>query len=101
MDLMSDGKRIFCEYDTSLMELENAQQFSFTRLVAPYCKKINFQEKTNLAERFWPLGKEHDIIVDPHHQFGQPVILGTNITVYTIINMIKAGEKPGVYCRII
>ena len=93
-ELMSDGKRIFYEYDTSLLEMDQKQQFSFTKLVAPYCKKIDFQKKTRLAERFWPLGKHHDVIVDPHHHFGQPVILGTNISVYTIINMLRAGEDP-------
>ena len=93
-ELMSDGKRIFYELDRSLLEMDEKQQFSFTKLVAPYCKKIDFQEKTHLAERFWPLGKKHQIVVDPHHSFGRPVISGTNITADTIINMLKAGESP-------
>lgn len=93
-ELMSDGKRIFYELDRSLLELNEKQQFSFTKLVAPYCKKIDFQEKTHLAERFWPLGKKHQVVVDPHHCFGRPVISGTNITADAIINMLKAGESP-------
>jgi len=94
-ELMTDGKRIFYEYlDESLLEVDERQQFSFTNLVAPYCKKIDFQEKTHLAERFWPLGKNHHIVVDPHHSFGQPVITGTNITVETIYSMLNAGESP-------
>lgn len=93
-ELMSDGKRIFYEMDSSLLEMDKKQQFSFTKLVAPYCKKIDFQDKTQLAERFWPLGKDHHIVVDPHHSFGQPVITGTNITADAIINLLKAGESP-------
>lgn len=94
-ELMTDGKRIFYELlDSSLLEVDEKQQFSFTKLVAPYCKKIDFQNKTQLAERFWPLGKDHQIVVDPHHSFGQPVIKGTNITVEAIFNMLKAGESP-------
>lgn len=93
--LMSDGKKIFYEYlDESLLEVDERQQFSFTKLVAPYCKKIDFQDKTQLAERFWPLGKNHKIVVDPHHSFGQPVIKGTNTTVETIYSMLNAGESP-------
>ena len=92
-ELMSDGKRIFYKLDSSLLELDKKQQFSFTRLILPYCKKIDFQEKTQLAERFWPLGKDHRIVVDPHHSFGRPVITGTNITADAIINMLKAGES--------
>ncbi|NBC04557.1 MAG: DUF433 domain-containing protein [Bacteroidetes bacterium] len=93
-ELMSDGKRIFYEMDSSLLEMDKKQQFSFTKLVAPYCKKIDFQDKTHLAERFWPLGKDHQIVVDPHHSFGQPIIKGTNTTVETIYSMLNAGESP-------
>lgn len=94
-ELMTDGKRIFHKYlDESLLEVDEKQQFSFTQLVAPYCQKIDFQDKTQLAERFWPLGKDHDIVVDPHHSFGQPVIKGTNTTVETIYSMLNAGESP-------
>lgn len=92
-ELMSDGKRIFYEVDTALLEMNKKQQLSFTRLVAPYCKKIDFQDKTKLAERYWPLGKDHNIVVDPHHSFGQPVITGTNTTAEAIMNMLRAGES--------
>lgn len=94
-ELMTDGKRIFYKLlDTSLLEVDEKQQLSFEKLVAPYCKKIDFQDKTHLAERFWPLGKDHQIVVDPHHSFGQPVIKGTNTTVETIYSMLNAGESP-------
>jgi uncharacterized protein (DUF433 family) len=39
------------------------------------------------------LGKEHQIVVDPHHQFGQPVIENTNLLAETIYDLCKAGEK--------
>jgi len=94
-ELMTDGKRIFHRHlDESLLGVDENQQFSFTKLVAPYCKKIDFQDKTQLAERFWPLGKDHEIVVDPNHSFGQPIIKGTNITVETIYSMLSAGESP-------
>ena len=94
-ELMTDGKSIFYELlESSLLEVDEKQQLSFTDLVAPYCKKIDFQDKTQLAERYWPLGKDHAIVVDPHHSFGQPVIKGTNTTVETIFSMLNAGESP-------
>lgn len=91
---MSDGNNVFYDIESSLLELSEKQQFSFTELVAPYCKKIDFQQKTQLAERFWPLGKDHHIVVDPHHSFGRPVITGTNITTDAILTMLKANENP-------
>jgi uncharacterized protein (DUF433 family) len=92
--LMTDGKTIFHEYlKGSLLEMSEKQQFAFTNLVAPYCKKIDYTENTRIAERFWPLGKDHSIVVDPHHSFGQPVISGTNITAESIYGMIKGGDS--------
>ena len=94
-ELMTDGKSIFYKLlESSLLEVDEKQQLSFTDLVAPYCKKIDFQDKTQLAERYWPLGKDHQIVVDPHHSFGQPVIKGTNTTVETIYSMLNAGDSP-------
>lgn len=46
-----------------------------------------------VAERFWPAGKQSSIIVDPHHQFGQPVIEGTNINAELIFSMFESGEQ--------
>jgi uncharacterized protein (DUF433 family) len=99
-ELMSDGKRIFYGIDTSLLEIDRKQQLYFADLVAPYCKKIDFQEKTKLAERYWPLGKDHNIVVDPHHSFGQPVITGTNTTAEAVINMLRAGDSPGLIASV-
>ena len=94
-DLFSDGKRLYYEYDSLFLELSEKQQFSFKRLILQYCQKIDFHNTTHLATRYWPLGKGHNIIVDPRHRFGQPVIEGTNIEVHAIINMLRAGEEPG------
>ena len=99
-DLFSDGKRLYYEYDSSFLELSVIQQFSFKRLILQYCQKIDFHNITHLETRYWPLGKEHNIIVDPRHRFGQPVIEGTNIEVHTVINMLRAGEDPGLIASV-
>lgn len=54
-------------------------------------KKVDFRPD-NLAERFYPAGKSNSIVVDPHHQFGQPVIKGTNVNTEVIFSMYQSGE---------
>lgn len=93
-EVWTDRKNLFYDLKTSVMELDSKRQLSFSEMVKPYCKKIDFRESTRLAERFWPLGKDRSVVVDPHHHFGQPVISGTNITTDSIISMINAGESP-------
>lgn len=47
------------------------------------------------------MGKQYSIVVDPNNSFGQPVIKGTNITVYSILNYINAGESLESISRIL
>ncbi len=72
---------------------DNSNQIIIHTLIENFFNKIDFSDNA-LAERFWPLGKEHTIVVDPHHQFGQPVIDGTNINAASIYSMYQSGEPP-------
>lgn len=93
-EVWTDRRNVFYDLESSIMELDSKRQLSFSEMVKPYCKKIDFRESTRLAERFWPLGKERSVVVDPHHHFGQPIISGTNITTDSIMSMLHAGESP-------
>jgi len=91
---MSDGGAIFWDYNKSvLINLDRTLQLSLKKIIEPFCKKIDFNEETFLAQKYWPLGKEHSIVIDPHHCFGQPTIAGTNITTSSIVRLINAGEE--------
>jgi uncharacterized protein (DUF433 family) len=54
--------------------------------------KIEFDDN-NLAKRFFPLTGSKNVVVDPKHQFGQPVISGTNIKTQTLFSLHKGGES--------
>jgi uncharacterized protein (DUF433 family) len=90
--MLTDGKAVFYDDELSLLALDRDMQRSFKKIVEPFCRKIDFDCANFLAERFWPLGKNHGIVVDPHHSFGQPIIVGTNITVDSLLTLIRAGE---------
>jgi uncharacterized protein (DUF433 family) len=70
---------------------DKTNQIVIHRLIQEFSKKIDFSENS-MAKRFWPLGKDHSIVVDPHHQFGQPIIHGTNINAANIFSMYESGE---------
>ena len=57
-----------------------------------FCKKIQFSDD-KIAERFYPIGKDRKIVVDPQRQFGQPIVTGTNILAENIFSMYESGEK--------
>lgn len=93
--LLYDKKKIYVVFDgpeKSTIELGTRGQAVFHDIISNFCKKIDFSNQSELAERFWPLGRDKSIVVDPHHAFGHPVIHGTNIFPETIFNLHRAGE---------
>ena len=83
----------------TIVNADKSKQVAFKQIIEQFCKKIEFSS-FDIAERFYPMGKEKHIIVDPHHQFGQPVIENTNILAKTIFDMHKAGESTSFLCRL-
>lgn len=77
--------------DDTWVHADKSNQIVIHKMIADFFKKVDFSDN-DLATRFWPLGKDHSIVVDPRHQFGQPVIHGTNVNAATIYSMYESGE---------
>ena len=93
--ILTDGKKIFYTIDGELIiNADKSKQINFKSIIEEFCHKIDF-DKDKLALRYWPLGKEKNVVVDPHHQLGQPTIKNTNILAETLYNMYTSGEKIG------
>ncbi len=73
-----------------IYSLDIYKQFNL-EFVKLFFKNIEFNEDS-IAKRLWPIGKDKHIIIDPNYQFGQPVILNTNIYPETLYTLFKAGE---------
>lgn len=73
----TDGKRIFLSFkeeldgDARLLDLIS-KQYAMDDILGPYLKYIDYE--TNVAARWWPLGKERAIIIDPSRSFGSPIV---------------------------
>jgi len=91
---MTDGEKIIhnCDEITSLI-LNEQKQLAFREIIEPFCNKIDFDEVHQIAQRYWPMGRNRNILIDPEHRFGEPVIKGTNISVAMINSLIEAGES--------
>lgn len=91
--LLTDGRRLLKELgDASLLELGTGGQTDFESVIRPFCARLDFDSQTRLASRFYPNGRTSSIIVDPHHAFGRPVILGTSITTEALACLVRGGE---------
>jgi len=90
--VLTDGRKIlYTLTDGTTINADKSHQINLKEVIEAFCKKIEFSDN-DLAEKYWPLGKKEQIVVDPHHQFGQPIIDQTNILAESIFNLYQAGE---------
>lgn len=91
--MFTDGFKIYFKEseEGSIYTLDENKQFNL-KFIQDFFKNIDFGED-ELASKFWPMGRSKSIVVDPHHQCGQPVIEGTNVSADAINTMYKSGEK--------
>lgn len=89
--LLTDGNKIWYEFKDSIVNTDGSKQTDFIEFIREFANKIEFNSD-RIAEKFWPGGKGSSIVVNPHHQFGQPVIEGTNINTEVIFSMFECGE---------
>ncbi len=91
--ILTDGNSILFSPDIkTIINADETLQYNLKEVIEPFCRKIDFNSDY-LADKFWPMGKKNSIVVDPQHQFGQPIIKGTNILAETVYRMNKAGES--------
>jgi uncharacterized protein (DUF433 family) len=95
--IKADGKHVWYEYLEQLIKADGKQQASIKPFIEPFLKKIEFGDN-KIAARFFPLTNSRNVVVDPKHQFGQPVIAGTNIQTRTIHDLYVAGETKQNIC---
>jgi uncharacterized protein (DUF433 family) len=89
--LLLSGNDILYRIEKSIFEVKPGFQQAIFDYVIPYSKKIEF--KDCIASKYYPIGKDHSIVVNPNNQFGSPIIDGTNIKVGTLVSLYKGGEN--------
>ncbi|MFL5382110.1 MAG: DUF433 domain-containing protein [Longimicrobiaceae bacterium] len=75
-----------------LIQLRGHGQQAFPQLVKPYLEQLEFGVD-DVAAKWWPMGKEAGVLVDPRIAFGAPIIEGTRIPASTLEEAFLA-ERP-------
>ena len=86
------GSDILFKESGAFVKADMSRQLAIEQMIKPFSKKIEYN-KDDMAIAFYPLGKEKSIVVNPEHQFGEPVIKKTNILASTIAQMHEAGDS--------
>jgi uncharacterized protein (DUF433 family) len=92
----SDGKHIIEELKNSANEIECEEiaktQRVFTSVVRPFIKDLDFSDEKRLL-RWWPLSRDRSVVLDPHRQFGQPIISDAGVATEILYLSVKAGQS--------
>ena len=87
----TDGRAILLQQaqasgDTHLINITNDQR-EFERIVAPFLKELEFDQGVT---RWWPLGRERHVVVDPIRNLGQPTVNRSGVPTGVLARSVKA-----------
>lgn len=81
----------------SLVQLVGHGQQAMSQLLKPHLEQIEFGGD-NVARRWWPMGRDAGVVVDPRFAFGAPIVAEVGIRTRTLAGAYQAelpayGEK--------
>lgn len=92
LSFKTDGRDVFVEDGTLLHNLlRNKSQPAWDAILGPFLETLDYRDA--IAYRWWPLGKDRPILVDPEYGFGQPVVAGSGVRIEIIRERISAGDS--------
>jgi uncharacterized protein (DUF433 family) len=72
----TDGRQIFrdlhAETGEECLQEIATNQIVFSNITRPFFKELEFEGE--IFMRWWPLGKDRQVVIDPRKNFGQPTI---------------------------
>lgn len=90
-NIYTDGKLIYRDNFDSIVSLDGSKQLNLN-LIRQFYTNLEFDDES-LASKFYPLGKDKSILVDPHRKFGHPVFKNSNLFPEVLFQHYKAGDS--------
>lgn len=90
----TEGRRIHLEVGQkggkALLQLQSGGQWVIAPVIVELAKRIEFDDASQLATRWYPRGETGRIVVDPAIAFGQPTIAGHGIATAGVFDLYQA-----------
>jgi uncharacterized protein (DUF433 family) len=98
LHLKTDGIHVFSEFekehpDASLLTLDKNGQLTLPGNVIKALELFDYEEE--FAARWYPIGRNVPIVIDPRYGAGHPTIPFRRLSVASIYNRWKSGENIG------
>lgn len=86
--IFTSGKDILLKYEGEYVD--DKMQLNFKEIALEFAKKIEF-DSVGTPIRFYPLGSNRSIVIDPKVKFGAPTIKGTRIEAEAVYELRDQG----------
>lgn len=92
LDFKVGGKDVFVSHSGTLVEvLKGRGRRAWDEVLEPFLKTLDYYGE--LARRWWPLGKQAVICVDPDYGYGFPVIHTAGVRTEIILERFQARDS--------
>ena len=98
----TDGRKIYLKlvelgHDKAegIMQLMTGGQWTIAPIIQELATRIDFNEATGLARRWFPLGRDGLVVVDPFVSFGRPSIVNRGVATENVYDFFL-GEQQAV-----
>jgi len=92
---VTDGSLIIEEIAADLGDNEYEEviqgQRVFSKVIQPFLRELEFAKNDHLV-RWWPLGTNRAVVLDPKRQFGQPITAKAGVATDVLQAAAKAGQ---------
>ena len=65
---------------------------AWNEVLEPFLDTLDYRNEFKTAYRWWPLGREKRIVVDPAFGFGLPVVVDSGVRTESIVEQFRVGE---------
>ena len=98
LNLKTDGVHVFSDFekshpDASLLTLDKKGQLTLPGNVIKALELFDYEEE--FAARWYPIGRNVPIVIDPRYGAGRPTIPDRRLPIAVIYNRWKSGENIG------
>jgi uncharacterized protein (DUF433 family)/DNA-binding transcriptional MerR regulator len=77
----------------NLLQLLSGGQWVIEPVIREFVEQIDFDLDSELASKWWPLGKDEHVVLDPLVSFGAPSIIGRGVKTANVFDLYRAERQ--------
>jgi uncharacterized protein (DUF433 family) len=91
--LRTSGPHILAEFGFDDLVVADAYgQIGWKSFMVDRIDQFEYDQKTSLATRWFPRGREIPVLIDPRFNFGKPVLARSGVATWVVADALRAGE---------